>query len=177
MIQLYHCDMHMIHQEQRTGFPGLRRWEIGAVLVAGATTLFGALAAAVDSVRHEPSNVAQTEGAVVFACDHGTGMSLWSALTFNRMAAERGLGVRAAARATEPNVGGVPLKMKLALAYDGFRAGRYRPAFINGTDVRNARHVVLINTDLPASARASEVPVERWSGFPRMSDDYPASRA
>jgi len=114
---------------------------------------------------------------IVFVCRNGVAMSVWSALTFNQLAAERGLVVRAAARAALPTFTDVPLRMRLALAIDGHRAGNYRPQVISAEDIGRAQRVILIDTELPTSASAAGTTIERWGGFPAMRDEYFASRA
>ena len=104
-------------------------------------------------------------------------MSLWSALTFDRLAAQRGLPMRAASRASTPSIREVPLRMRLALALDGLRMGGYRPRVISAADVREAERVILIDTELPPAASAPHAELESWSGFPPMRERYFASRA
>jgi hypothetical protein len=113
----------------------------------------------------------------VFVCRNGVAMSLWSALTFDRLAAQHGLPLRAASRAALPTYTEVPLRMRLALALDGFRSGGYRPQVISAADVQGAERVILIDTELPSSASAPGVTIESWSGFPPMRERYFASRA
>ena len=114
---------------------------------------------------------------IVFVCQNGVAMSVWSALTFDRLAEERGLPVRAISRASMSTFTEVPLRMKLALSLDGLRAGGYRPRVISAADVRRAEHVILIDTELPPSVSAPGAAIETWSGFPPMREKYFASRA
>lgn len=114
---------------------------------------------------------------IVFVCQNGVAMSVWSASTFDRLAAERGLAFRATSRAATPSYAQVPLRMKLALALDGYRLDGYVPRVIDTADVRSAERVILIDTELPASASAEGAVIERWSGFPPMREQYLASRA
>jgi hypothetical protein len=114
---------------------------------------------------------------IVFVCQNGVAMSVWSALTFDRLAAEHGLPVRAISRASMSTYTQIPLRMRLALALDGLRAGGYRPQVISAADVRGARRVILIDTALPPSASAPGASIERWDGFPPMREEYFASRA
>ena len=98
-------------------------------------------------------------------------------MTFDRLAAERGLPVRAISRAAAPTFTSVPLRMKLALWLDGYRVGGYQPRVISAADVRGAERVILIDTELPPSALAPDAPIETWAGFPPMREKYFASRA
>jgi len=117
------------------------------------------------------------QASIVFVCQNGVAMSVWSALTFERLAAERGLRLRATSRAATPSFAAVPPLMKLALALEGFRVGSYRPQVISAADVQRADRVILIDTDLPASTSAAGAAIERWGGFPPMREQYFASRA
>ena len=114
---------------------------------------------------------------IVFVCDNGVAMSVWSALTFNKLAAERGLPLRASSRAALPTFSEVPPRMRLALRLDGYGVGNYRPEVISAADVRQAERVILIDTQLPPAASAPGTAIERWSGFPPMREQYFPSRA
>lgn|GEM_PF-6888658 len=138
------------------------------------------LAARTEVALVEPSDAARdasSPAAVVFVCRNGVAMSVWSAAYFNRLAAERGLPERAVARASIPSFTAVPLRMRFALAIDGFRLDDYRPHVIDEADARGAGLVVAIDTELPAAARASPSRVEIWDGFPPMREQYFPSRA
>jgi arsenate reductase len=128
----------------------------------------------IDSFRE--SKITDPRGGVVFACRNGVSMSVWSALTFDRLAANRGLPFRAAARATTTNYSQVPARMRLALLLDGLFAGRYHPIVLTPDDVVKGTRLILIDVDLPHTVRP-QGSVERWTGFPPMREDYWASRA
>jgi hypothetical protein len=104
-------------------------------------------------------------------------MSVWSALTFDQLAAERGLRIRAVSRAAMPAFTSVPLRMRLALWFEGLRVGDYRPRVVEAADVRGAARVIAIDTELPRAAVAPGTVVETWDGFPPMREQYFASRA
>ena len=147
------------------------------ILVAiGALALAG-LAAALDRVSDAPRAVAGEHPPIVFVCQNGVAMSVWSARTFDRIAAERGLPLRAIARASAATYTRVPLRMQLALWLDGYRVGGYEPQVISAEDVRGAERVILIDTDLPPAAFAPGAVIETWTGFPPMREQYYASRA
>jgi hypothetical protein len=132
----------------------------------------GALAAAL----HPGSHIDREPSPIVFVCENGVAMSVWSALTFNRLAAEHGLPVRASSRAAAPTFTHVPLRMKLALLLDGHDLVDYRPRVISAADVRQAERVILIDTELPPAASAPGATLERWGGFPPMREQYFSSR-
>jgi hypothetical protein len=115
---------------------------------------------------------------IVFVCENGVAMSVWSASYFNRLAAERGLRERAISRASAPSYRAVPLRMVLALALDRYRLHGYRPRVISAADAQRARLVVLIDTDLPRAARDPDhgVATDSWQGFPPMREQYFPSR-
>jgi hypothetical protein len=115
---------------------------------------------------------------VVFVCLNGVAMSVWSAAYFNRLAAEHGLRERAVARAAIPSFREVPLRMRFALALDGFRLDGYRPQVIDAADAQGAELVVVIDTELPQEAVVPDAArSELWQGFPPMREQYFTSRA
>lgn len=114
---------------------------------------------------------------VVFVCLNGVAMSVWATAYFNRLAADRGLSHRAHARATIPSYRAVPLRMRFALALDGFFLRGFRPRVIDEVDAESAEIVVAIDARLPAEARIpAGVRVEHWQGFPPMRERYHPSR-
>ncbi len=143
---------------------------IAAVALAGLT-------AALDRVSDAAREPTGDRASIVFVCQNGVAMSVWSALTFDRIAAERGLPFRAISRASAATFTRVPLRMRLALWLDGYRVGGYEPHVISAADVRGAQRVILIDTELPPAAFAPGAAIEAWTGFPPMREKYFASRA
>jgi hypothetical protein len=143
---------------------------VGLLALAG-------LAAALHRDSDGARELAGEHASIVFVCQNGVAMSVWSALTFDRLAAERGLPVRAVSRAAAPTFTRVPLRMKLALWLDGYHVGGYQPRVISAADVRGAERVILIDTELPLSAFTPDAAIETWAGFPPMREQYFASRA
>jgi hypothetical protein len=128
--------------------------------------------------RNHPVQDAGSPAPVVFVCRNGVAMSVWSAAYFNRLAAERGLRERAVARAAIPSFREVPLRMRFALALDGFRLDSFRPKVVDAADARGAELVVAIDTELPPEALVGAgTGAERWQGFPPMREHYFPSRA
>jgi protein-tyrosine-phosphatase len=147
-------------------------------VVAVALVIIGGVTAA--SVVATPVQYDGAPATVVFVCRNGVSMSVWSAAYFNRLAVQRGLPQRATSRAALPPSAGVPLRMRAALAIDGFRLDGYQPRIIESEDARRAEHVVVIEggTTLPEQVRVSgRTTTEQWQGFPAMRDEYFASRA
>ena len=139
-----------------------------------------ALAGLTAALDRDPDGAAAVTGeraSIVFVCQNGVAMSVWSARTFDRIAAERGLPLRAISRASAATFARVPLRMQLALWLDGYRVGGYEPQVVSAEDVRGAARVILIDTELPPEAFAPGAVIETWTGFPPMREKYFASRA
>jgi hypothetical protein len=151
---------------------------VKAALIAGLAVLLAG--SVVLARRAQPIGEARDRAQVVFVCRNGVSMSVWAAAYFNRLAAGRGLRERAIARATIPSYTAVPLRMRFALAVDGFRLHGYRPHVVSADDVGDAARVVVVqgtdDTVLPADAQANVRNSEIWHGFPPMRDRYFASR-
>ena len=145
---------------------------IAALALAGLTA-----APHGDSDPPRQLTAAGEPASIVFVCQNGVAMSVWSARTFDRIAAKRGLPFRGIARASAATFTRVPLRMQFALWLDGYRVGGYEPHVISAADVRNAQRVILIDTELPPAAFAPGVAIETWAGFPPMREKYFASRA
>ena len=143
---------------------------IAALALAGLT-------AALDRDSDAASELSGERASIVFVCQNGVAMSVWSALIFDRLAAERGLSVRAASRASAATFTHVPLRMKVALTFDRLWVGDYRPQVVSAADLAGAQRVILIDTELPRPLSAEGAAIERWSGFPPMREQYFASRA
>jgi hypothetical protein len=145
----------------------------GFVALGTVVLLAGSL---VFACRSDPVE-ARSPAPVVFVCRNGVAMSVWSAAYFNRLAAERGLPERAVARAALPTYRDVPLRMRLALALDGYRLAGYRPHVVSVDDARSAELVVSIDTELPSLGSVHPTASELWDGFPPMRERYWPSRA
>jgi protein-tyrosine-phosphatase len=152
----------------------LRRLAIGVGIVAAITAAGLAFVPRQHLAGERPSD---GEARILFVCQNGVAMSIWSALTFERLAAERGLSIRAISRASAATFTEVPLRMRFALALEGYGVGGYRPQVVDASDVQSAARVILIDTELPASASYPDAAVERWDGFPPMRERYFESRA
>lgn len=122
---------------------------------------------------------AQTNHAsdVLFVCQHGNVKSLMAASYFNRRATERGLPYRAAARGSNVDTPEVPTAIAAKLRAEGFDVSTFRAKPASGPDVQAAKHIVLIETSLPASADAGAAKVENWNDVPPASVDYSAASA
>jgi len=142
-----------------------------------ALTTLTLLALAGAAGPNEPAVTRTEPESILFVCRNGVAMSIWSARTLERLAAERGIAIRAISRAATPSFTRVPLRMRLALWLDGLRVGEYRPQVVNAVDLQHAHRVILIDTRLPADVSRPGVAIETWAGFPPMREQYFASRA
>jgi len=112
---------------------------------------------------------------VVFVCEHGNVKSLIAMQWFNRLAAERGLAMRAVSRGLVPE-SPVPPAIRDRLREDGFDVTTFQARPLARADVRGAARLVVIGTDVPAWARPAGVPVEVWRDIPPASEGYGPSR-
>lgn len=106
---------------------------------------------------------------VLFVCEHGAAKSVVAAALFNRMAAERGLTVRAVSRGTDLDPCVNPVA-RAGLAAEGL-AWDDAPTLLAPGDLTAAARVIAFSS-LPALAGA---PVEIWSA-PAVGDGYAAAR-
>jgi arsenate reductase len=118
---------------------------------------------------------AAPEGTVVFVCEHGTAKSLIAREWFNRLAAERGLGIRAVSRGVTPEAS-VPPAVFDALRMDGFDVSGFAPLAFSAADASGALRVVGIGVDLSAVAQQADARWEAWEGIPPASQRYAAAR-
>ncbi|HXB56839.1 MAG TPA: hypothetical protein VN461_18905 [Vicinamibacteria bacterium] len=112
---------------------------------------------------------------VVFVCEHGNVKSLIAREWFNRLAASRGLDLRALSRGVTPEKS-VPPAIAAALRGDGFDVGGFEPRAFSATDATGAVRVVGIGVDLSSAGERSDTPLETWQDIPPASEDYAASR-
>ena len=115
-------------------------------------------------------------GKVVFVCEHGNVKSLMAAAYFNQLAAQRGLHLRAVARAVVPDSTTVPTPIAAGLHEDGVDVGGFHPSKIAAADVAEAVQVVTISTELPPEVKVDAQRVESWSDVPAASVNYDAAR-
>jgi len=95
-----------------------------------------------------------TGPAVVFVCEHGAAKSVIATAYFNKIAAERGLPVRATFRGTAPQEA-LSVRTLEGLHADGIPIPEGRPAGIRDEDVTNATYIFAIGCGLPSKATAS----------------------
>jgi protein-tyrosine-phosphatase len=115
-----------------------------------------------------------TPRTVLFVCLHGAAKSVLAAADFGRLAAERGLAVRATSAGTEPDPEIAPAVVR-ALNADGVNLGGQKPRPVTREDVAGAWRVVAFGCDL-GDAAVPGISVEQWSDVPAVSDSLPAAR-
>ena len=111
---------------------------------------------------------------VLFVCLHGSAKSLIAAEHFNRLAAARGLGVRATSAGTEPD-DAIPPHVVKGLAGDGIDVAGRRPRRPTPAEIGGAAAVVTFGCDLGALGAAAPR-VIRWDDVPAVSDDFARAR-
>jgi arsenate reductase (thioredoxin) len=117
----------------------------------------------------------ESRGPVVFVCEHGNVKSLIAREWFNRLAAERGLDLRAVSRGLSPEIR-VPPAIAERLRGDGFDVSGFEPRGLEPADVADAARLVVIGAEPPPWASHPGLVVERWDGIPPASERYEASR-
>jgi arsenate reductase (thioredoxin) len=106
---------------------------------------------------------------VVFVCEHGAAKSVVAAAHFNKLAAERGLPVRAISRGTAPDAA-VPAGIADGLRRDGLAVpAGFVPTLVSSQEVANATRVVAFDVTLPGATAS------RWDKLPAFSDGYDAA--
>ena len=112
---------------------------------------------------------------VVFVCEHGNVKSVIAMEWFNRLAAERGLALRAVSRGLTPE-SPVPPAIRERLKGDGFDVTGFQARVLAPADVRGVARLVVIGADAPSWARGSGTALEVWRDIPPASESYEASR-
>jgi arsenate reductase (thioredoxin) len=111
---------------------------------------------------------------ILFVCLHGAAKSVLAAADCRRLAAERGIAIRATSAGTEPDPEIAPAVVR-ALREEGGPLESQRPRRVTRDDVAGASRVVAFGCDLSGVA-VPGVPVEQWNDIPAVSDGLPAAR-
>jgi arsenate reductase len=114
------------------------------------------------------------ENTILFVCLHGAAKSVLAAADCRRLAAERGIALRASSAGTEPDPEIAPVVLR-ALKDEGVDLSGQRPRRVSSEDVAGASRVVAFGCDLGAVA-VPGVTVEQWNDIPAVSDGLPAAR-
>jgi arsenate reductase len=115
------------------------------------------------------------DGQVVFVCEFGTAKSLMAASYFNQLAEQKGLAVRALARASAPKDTAVSAAVVKGLREDGIDVSGFNAVKVSAEEVANSQRVVLIGTELPVSTQKPDARLESWNNVPRVSGNFPAA--
>jgi arsenate reductase (thioredoxin) len=109
-------------------------------------------------------------GPLVFVCEHGSVKSVVAAALFNRLAAERGLSIRAISRGTDPDAG-IPQVVRDGMTAEGLTVDqRFTPTRFSASDIRTAPRVIVFDVPMPSGNH-----IERWDGLPAFSNGYSAA--
>ena len=111
---------------------------------------------------------------ILFVCLHGSAKSLIAAEYFGRLAADKGLDVRATSAGTEPDPD-IPPHVINGLLEDGIDVRGRRPRAATREELANASHVVSFGCDLRDVAPPG-LTVERWDDVPTVSTDFRIAR-
>lgn len=133
------------------------------------------LLAAVAAAQTTQSTPEVNSSTVVFVCEHGAAKSVIAAAHFNRLAAEKGLPYRAVSRGTKPDEVVAPA-VKAGLASEGLDVSTWRPKAVSDEDIKRAKTVVSLATDLPTTKPIVKTKLLEWNDVPSMSTNYEAAR-
>lgn len=112
---------------------------------------------------------------VVFVCQHGSAKSVIAALYFNKIATEKGLGLRAVSRGIQPDEQ-LQEATRQGLRQDGMEVPEYQAAALNERVAGRAKRVVTIGIESELSYLNRSRSLQ-WNDVPSVSKDYQAARA
>jgi protein-tyrosine-phosphatase len=116
-----------------------------------------------------------TDPKVLFVCLHGAAKSVLAAADCERMAAERGLRIRAEAAGTEPDCEMAPA-VAAALEAEGVTLAGREPRLVTRDMAARASRIIAFGCGLGAAAPPG-VEIEQWEDVPTVSAGLPAARA
>ena len=111
---------------------------------------------------------------VVFVCEHGAAKSLVASEYFNKLAAERGLAVRAIARGADPQAE-LSVSAVKGLKADGLPPKLDAPHPLTAAEVRSSARVVAFDCEQP-TMKALKSMDTCWDDVPAVSEDYGRAR-
>jgi arsenate reductase (thioredoxin) len=112
---------------------------------------------------------------ILFLCPHNAAKSVIAAAYCERLAAERGLTLRATSAGTDPDPGVSP-GVAGALLAEGIDVRGYRPRRVTAEALASAARVVSLGCDLGDLAPPGLV-VEHWDDVPSPGADLTGARA
>lgn len=110
---------------------------------------------------------------ILFVCLHGSAKSVIAASYCERLAAGRGLHVRAESAGVEPDAA-IPAHVVNGLGADGFDVSASRPRAAGAAGLAGVARVVAFGCEPPPVPAG--VPVERWDDVPAVSEDFSRTR-
>lgn len=113
------------------------------------------------------------EKTILFVCEHGAAKSILAAAYFNKLAGERNLGLRAAARGTHPDPE-LSSQTITGLRTDGLIPTETSPQQLTQADIDHAEHIVTF-CEIPAEFQ-NKISTERWDDIPPVSENYATAR-
>lgn len=111
---------------------------------------------------------------VVFICEHGAAKSVVASEYFNKLAAERGLTVRAIARGADPQAD-LSVAAVNGLTSDGLRPKLDAPHPLTAAEVRRSARIIAFDCEQP-TMKALKSMDTCWNDVPTVSDDYGRAR-
>lgn len=111
---------------------------------------------------------------VVFICEHGAAKSVIAREYFNKLAAERGLAVRAIARGADPQAEPSVSTVR-GLQTDGLSPGLAAPRPFTASELRSSGRIVAFDCEQPAMKPLKGMDA-CWDDVPIVSDDYARAR-
>src|SRR5215218_3779881 len=112
---------------------------------------------------------------VLFLCPHNAAKSVIAAAYCERLAAERGVPLRATSAGTDPDPGVSP-GAAAALLAEGIDVWAHRPRRVTAEELVRASRVVSLGCNLGDLAPPGLV-IERWEDVPSPSADLTGARA
>jgi arsenate reductase (thioredoxin) len=111
---------------------------------------------------------------VVFICEHGAAKSVVASEYFNKLAAERGLTVRAVARGADPQADLSVATVK-GLKADGLPPALDAPHPLTAAELRSSARIIAFDCKQPAMKALRSMDT-CWDDVPTVSDDYARAR-
>lgn len=111
---------------------------------------------------------------VVFVCEHGAAKSVVASRYFNKLAADRGLAVRAVARGVDPQAE-LSVSAVAGLTADGLPPVPGAPRLLTASDVRSSARVVAFDCEQPVM-KALRGADACWDDVPATGEDYARAR-
>jgi arsenate reductase len=111
---------------------------------------------------------------ILFLCPHNAAKSVMAAAYCQRLAAQRGLDLRATSAGTEPDPAVSDLVVE-ALRAEGIDVSGHRPRRVTRAELAEAWHVVSMGCEVDDVAPAGTA-IERWDDVPGPSQNLAGAR-